>query len=319
MRLRNSAGEDIDSDTEVYVESDDIIRLLRKQKIQLNRGTVERLRNENKQFINVEGKQVFYYDFDTKKRCSAAIQRDFDEIRAPTDNMPIDFNNLPIRRNLGWSFYSLKDDLHHNLDEYLIDSRARADLEYPNPESESFRMDCLYKVTNKYIQENGYPASATIINALQEKSYCEFSGGGDLLIKADNNSCVVVQEEIHNPGSSPTEPKTAIQHMAIEGEKGEDIEKLKYQLYANLIAATTSRFLKNIQHYTLQDIFSENFALVSYGIPYTGSGIVGFYKLKMTFIGPIVITARLEIKMRPKDIAAALVDHLYEIYFKKLQ
>ena len=38
----------------------------------------------------------------------------------------------------------------------------------------------------------------------------------------------------------------------------------------------------------------------------------------MTFIGPIVITARLEIKTRPKDIAAALVDHLYEIYFKKL-
>ena len=92
-------------------------------------------------------------------------------------------------------------------------------------------MDCLYKVTNKYIQENGYPASATIINALQEKSYCEFSGGGDLLIKTDNNSCVVVQEEIRNPGSSPTEPKTAIQHMAIEGKKGEeDIEKLKYQL-----------------------------------------------------------------------------------------
>ena len=133
-RLRNSAGGDIDVETEVYVESDDIIRLLRKQKIQLDRGTVERLRNENKQFINVEGKP---YDFDTKKRCSAAIQRDFDEIRAPTDNMPIDFNNLSIRRNLGWSFYSLKDDLHYNLDEYLIDSRARADLEYPNLESET--------------------------------------------------------------------------------------------------------------------------------------------------------------------------------------
>lgn len=107
--------------------------------------------------------------------------------------------------------------------------------------------------------------------------------------------------------------------MAIEGKKGEEnVEKLKYQLYANLIAATTSQFLKNIQHYTLQDILSENFALVSYGIPYTGSGIVGFYKLKVTFIGPIEITARLKIKTRLKDIAAALVDHLYEIYFNKL-
>ena len=48
LRLRNSAGEDIDFDTQVYVESDDIIRILCKQ---LNRGTVERLRNENKQSL----------------------------------------------------------------------------------------------------------------------------------------------------------------------------------------------------------------------------------------------------------------------------
>jgi len=143
------------------------------------------------------------------------------------------------------------------------------------------------------------------------------SGGGDLFIKTNNSSCVVVGETIDDPDSSPI--YSGIQQMAIEGKRGDDdMLKLKHQLFANLIAATTSHFIQNIQPYKLQDILRKDFAIAGYGIPYTGSGIVGFFKLKIQFDKEIELTTKLEMKERPKDIAAALMDYLYDIYFTKL-
>ena len=81
------------------------------------------------------------------------------------------------------------------------------------------------------------------------------SVGGDLLIKTNQSTCSVVQQVI-TADMSPIHKGTAMQHLAVEGKKEDwDEEKLKWQLFANMMTAAVSQFLKNLKHhYMLKDI-----------------------------------------------------------------
>jgi len=59
-----------------------------------------------------------------------------------------------------------------------------------------------------------------LIHCNNKKLHCQFSGGGDLLIKTDRRSCVV-QNKIEDGAMSPTDPGTAVQHLGVEMKKGD--------------------------------------------------------------------------------------------------
>ena len=158
-----------------------------------------------------------------------------------------------------------------------------------------------------------------LVNPLRQKKLrCQFSGGGDLLIETDRHSCVVVQNKIEGGGMSPIDPGTAVQYLGVEMKKGDcNLEDLHWQLFANMMAAAVSHFTDTLKNYTEKDIIDLK-QITGYGIPYTGSGVVGFYKLTIEFGKNTTFSYKVPMEMRSREISAALVDHFYDIYFTKL-
>jgi len=111
----------------------------------LSPGEVVRLLDNNGEFINKEGKVLFYYEFKDKQPCSETSLKDFVGITTRVAKLHIDFNTLTITKNFGWSFYSLDDRLQYDYNKDLFKSRARADLEYKRPKYENERLNCLKK------------------------------------------------------------------------------------------------------------------------------------------------------------------------------
>ena len=85
----------------------------------------------------------------------------------------------------------------------------------------------------------------------------------DFCMKSYQSTCSVVQQVI-TADMSPIHKGTAMQHLTMEGKKEDwDEDKLKWQLFSNMITAAVLQFLEN-------------------GIPDTGNGIVrlsNLYKL----------------------------------------
>ena len=144
-------------------------------------------------------------------------------------------------------------------------------------------------------------------------------GGGDLLIATDQSTCSIVQQNTTTE-SSPIQKGTAMQHLALEGKKEDyDEEKLKWQLFANMMAAAVSQFLTNLKlYYTLKDI-EEVKHIVGYGVPYTGSGVVGLYKLDIQLGAQTRIITKVAMRRHIPQVAAMLVDWFYDLYLNKLQ
>ena len=58
--------------------------------------------------------------------------------------------------------------------------------------------------------------------------------------------------------------------------------RLKYQLFANILCASVIEFInkmKNLMKYPLKMVKK----ITGYGVAYTGLGHIGYYKLEMTF------------------------------------
>ena len=85
-----------------------------------------------------------------------------------------------------------------------------------------------------------------------------------------------------------------------------------------MMTAAVLQFLENLKHhYTLQDIEGVK-QIVGYGIPYTGTGIVGFYKLIIRPEEQTQIITKVTMERRYPQVAAMLVDWFYELYIDKL-
>lgn len=106
--------------------------------------------------------------------------------------------------------------------------------------------------------------------------------------------------------------------LSVEGKGGNfDPVSLKYQLWANMVIASVSRFVKRIAVFNENDILTVD-QIAGYGICYTGNGHVGFYKLEMRFNERTKIITKLAISHRSTVYAAVLVDYFLDYYFKKL-
>ena len=81
---------------------------------------------------------------------------------------------------------------------------------------------------------------------------------------------------------------------------------------------SVTEFIKEIEQFNEEDIRNVN-QVTGYGIAYTRSGDVGFYKLEMKFGETTKIYTKVPIARRIRVYAAALVDHLLDYYFKRLK
>ena len=301
--------------TFVKVDANEIKRLLRSQKIYLMDGKIKHLCIKS-------GKIILVYDFSKTTNCSAATTGDFYGVEFSDDFIDIQWESLKCKRNLAWSFFSLSDTLDDTFDSSMIEGdciKIEKKVCLKSPLNEAERIECLYLTTKAYVATRKFKATVKRVNPLHQESHSQFSGGGDLLIATDQSTCSIVQQNTTTK-SSPIQKGTAMQHLALEGEKEDyDEEKLKWQLFANMMAAAVSQFLTNLKlYYTLKDI-EEVKHIVGYGVPYTGSGVVGLYKLDIQLGAQTRIITKVAMGRRYPRVAAMLVDWFYDLYLNKLQ
>lgn len=118
---------------------------------------------------------------------------------------------------------------------------------------------------------------------------------------------------------SPTEDTETISWLIIEGKKSDCTdESLLYQLIANTILACITTFVKNCKQ-KYDAAFIKNVTKISgYGVPYTGMGCAGFYKLEIKFDNPIQFQAKFPIAQRLQPHSAAIVNYALDYFMGKI-
>ena len=196
---------------------------------------------------------------------------------------------------------------------------------FPQPESEARRIDCLLStINNKYKLPNSLASAEKIKPKQQTDGYCQFSGGGDILIFSEVETLVVQgtgedDEEEHGGLSPISDGTSASTTISIEGKKSDySYNKLKHQLFANVVRASIIKFIDKMKKFNETSIEMVK-KITGYGISYTGVGHIGFYKLEMTFNENTTVITKLPLSQRPQQYAATIMDHLLDDFFKKLK
>lgn len=283
-------------------------------------GTLKRLKGIGKY-------SIFIFVFSRMTQCSAAAEADFVDVDFPLVVKEMNLPVMGVTRNVGWSFFTLNDNLNDDLTKYFEDTTGRVLKEnfcFPKPRYEEQRMACLLStITSKYqLNKPNSLAKAMKIEAkTQTDGYCQFSGGGDILVHAELETLVVKgvttkDDEGLSPIYDGTSASTTI---SIEGKKSDNYsyEKLRYQLFANVILASITKFIDKMEKFDETTVEMVE-RITGYGIICTGIGDFGFYKLEMTFGKQTKLITRFELSQRPQPYTAALVDHVLDYFFKKL-
>ena len=151
--------------------------------------------------------------------CSVATEADFVDVNFPIVEMKLP--EMAVKRNVGWSFFTLNSDANDDLTKYFENEKGKVlkqNFCFPQPESEARRIDCLLSTINsKYKLPNSLPKQQT-------DGYCQFSGGGDILIFSEVETLVVhgteEDDEEENGGLSPiSDGISASTTISIEGKK----------------------------------------------------------------------------------------------------
>jgi len=158
---------------EVKVDSKEIQRLLRRKRYFLPNGKIQKLCAIGKYIILV-------YDFAEKKPCSSATSDDFVDAVFLDNPMNIDWSNLNIKQNLGWSFFPLDENLDYNLNNDFVNSRTKPEYKFHIPQDERERMDCLYSTTKEYVKKERIPAKVHLVNPLRQKNCFASSVVGEI-------------------------------------------------------------------------------------------------------------------------------------------
>ena len=195
---------------------------------------------------------------------------------------------------------------------------------YPKPNCE---MDRINALSSSLVRHSFKVESCS--TARRTNYYCQFSGGGDLCIDkpaaaplvflADNSpppdDVPQSSEDAGNTLSSNTSPPTPgtckLASFTIEGKKDE--EKLKYQLWANVIVATVDSFIERIEDFTTENILGVE-ELRGYGMACTGSGVIGVYKVEMKFNDPSRFVTKIPIGTRERLYTAGIMDYTLNYY-----
>ena len=77
---------------------------------------------------------IFVYIFDLTIRCSDASLDDFNGVKFDNNIMTLPKESMMrVERNVGWSFFSLVEDVEDDLDKYFDNSTLKVDYVYPKP------------------------------------------------------------------------------------------------------------------------------------------------------------------------------------------
>ena len=213
----------------------------------------------------------------------------------------------------------MNDHPDDNLSKYFEDSHLKFGYVFPVPKSEDERVTTMCSAVSHYFVKEKIQAQVTRIDPkVNVQGYCQFSGGGDIRINT-LQSILIVQGEIKGDDDevSPIYDGTSVQSVSIEAKKGEcDHEKLKNQLYANLMLGSVTEFVNRLPQYKEQDIQKVK-KIVGYCIAYTGFGDVGFYKLIIEFGKRTAFITKVKLTRRLPTHAARLVDYFIQYYIRK--
>ena len=259
---------------------------------------------------------MFIYVFGNATPCSKVNKHQFANVVVRQDKNPRIKFSEGIARNVAWSFFSLNSNVNDPLDKYFKDRNNQClhfNFSFPIP-AESQRIKCLQiSIARHYPNLSTESVDATT----QTKRHCQFTGGGDLLIESsDSLSTVVISEGTSSDEDEETSPvrvgMSKSTTLSIECKKGDhEHDKLKYQLFANMVIASVTRFVCNLPSFTDAELgILTSFG--GYGIAYTGSGDVGCFKLIMKFGQPTEIITKLKLEQRDRLNAASRVDSLLD-------
>ena len=112
--------------------------------------------------------------------------------------------------------------------------------------------------------------------------------------------------------------------LSVEGKKGYVTEeKLKFQLWANMISLMVTNFIETIKRSAInpnrQDVFTKDdiFKIkefAGYGVECSGDGNVGFYKLELKFNECTSFVTKLPLGCRDRLVSANLMDFAIKYY-----
>lgn len=278
---------------------------------------------ELKRFDSIGKYSIFVFIFNTMTPCSSAKEADFIHVDFPIAEMKLP--EMALTTNVGWSFFSLNPDASDNLEKYFVDKKRlllNPVILFPIPNNEDHRIQCLLTtIKRKYQLPNTLADAEKVVPQLETDGYCQFSGGGDIVVHSGLQTLVVQgkNNEEGDGGLSPISDGTAATTtLSVEGKKSDySYEKLKYQLFANIVRASIVKFINSMKRFDEKSI--EDVKIITgYGASYTGFGDIGFYKLEMNFNQNTMIITKLELNRRPQQYAAAIMDFILDYFFKKL-
>ena len=237
----------------------------------------------------IEHKDVmlFFWSFDKKDctPCSAATINDFACLHSEENKGLFKFDGPCPDATVSLPFFlsGKMDGIFYN-EETL---QLKQLFIYPTV-SEARRVNDFMKslVNNGYEVEK--PDSST-----RSQRFCQFTGGGDLFITKPFSPPMVFlagtdgqpsdadpdEPDVSNTDGQPSDVDPGV---SVEAKKESfPLEKLKYQLWANMFCAAVSQFIDKLL-FTEQDI-SQLSKISGYGIGCTADGILGVYKLEIEF------------------------------------
>ncbi|XP_065882461.1 uncharacterized protein [Dysidea avara] len=270
--------------------------------------------------INSKSLKIFVYLFGRLTKCSDASASNFDGVLSVEDTSPAMQFSKTLNRNVGWSYFSLVEDPEYDLQNDFSGDISGTNLNlhfgYTFPiAKESKRRNCLLENIKSYYSSKGKDITVMLVDAItQTQGYCQFSGGGDILIHSNTLSTLVIkntieQKDISGPVKSGSSSTTTL-NIEVKNDCT-NIEKLKYQLYANIVSASVSRFVEKLESFSENDLCDVK-EITGYGIAYTNHGEVGFFKIVMKFHEQTTITTKIPIASRTRPTAASIVDDVLD-------
>ena len=257
---------------------------------------------------------VLMWNFDDYTRCSDATKDDFVNTKISKSIFKLPMSDL--KGTVSLPFFILEEQESEVFED--VDRQILKKL-YSFPEvSEQTRLDSL----RSSLEAHHYRVHM-IDPTKTTEHYCQFSGGGDLCVTKNVAPPLVIvssTDEVDtttalDQGTSGGDmPSSGTLGGGIEGKKhSPNLDKLKFQLWANMILIAVKKFKDSLPLCTKKDIL-ELKQLVGYGMACGGDGTIGVYKLQMRFGQSTVIETKIELGARERLTAAALMDFTLQYY-----
>ena len=280
------------------------------------------------EITTIDGLKVLVWNFDDYTACSSASKKDFSFVG--NTRKIFEFDRPIAKGTISLPYFILEADesvVFHNNTQCVKETFTFPDV------SEFRQMEAFCNSLRSHSYKVNRCDSVKTTN-----HYCEFSGGGDVYISKTNVSVPLVfvsstVEESTEPAEESTESDekssvvdgnvhvsplahgdSRLASLIIEGGKGScDSEKLKYQLWANMVVLAIANFMEAIKpsakSFTKADLLKLE-QLTGYGMACSGDGMVGAYKLEMKFGEYTAFVTKIQLGYRDRIQAAGLMDFI---------